>query len=61
LLENTFEHDGIGKPIIDSILDLLGGFDSEVYVIPGNHDPWMPGGIWEYASGRCRVVEVFTF
>jgi len=51
LLENTFEHDGIGKPIIDSILDLLGGFDSEVYVIPGNHDPWMPGVIWEYASG----------
>jgi DNA repair exonuclease SbcCD nuclease subunit len=51
---DTFEHDGIGKPIIDSILDLLGGFDSEVYLIPGNHDPWMPGGIWEYARGRCR-------
>jgi DNA repair exonuclease SbcCD nuclease subunit len=51
---DTFEHDGIGKPTIDSILDLLGGFDSDVYVIPGNHDPWMPGGIWEYARGRCR-------
>ncbi len=51
---DTFEHDGVSRAIIDPVLDLLGGFDSEVYLIPGNHDPWMPGGIWEYAKQRCR-------
>jgi DNA repair exonuclease SbcCD nuclease subunit len=51
---DTFEHDGLGRAIVDPVLDLLGGFDRDVYVIPGNHDPWMPGGIWESASRRCR-------
>ena len=58
---DTFEHDGVGKGIIDPVLDLLGGFDCEVYVIPGNHDPWMPGGVWEYAIGRYRrSVHILT-
>ena len=58
---DTFEHDGIGKSIIDPVLDLLGGIDSDVYLIPGNHDPWMPGGIWEYARGHCRKsVHILT-
>ena len=56
---DTFEHDGIGKPIIDSILDLLGGFDSELYLIPAIT---IRGCLAVSGSTQAAaVVEAFTF
>lgn len=57
---DTFEDHGVSKRLVGQIGDLLGGFDCPVYVIPGNHDPWIPGGVWDRAqelwSRRIQVL-----
>jgi DNA repair exonuclease SbcCD nuclease subunit len=33
-------------------LGILAGFGGPVYVTPGNHDPFMPGSVWEHPAWR---------
>ena len=57
---DTFEDHGVSRKLVGQIGDLLAGFDCPVYVIPGNHDPWTPGGVWDHArehwSKRIQVL-----
>lgn len=47
---DTFEDHGVSGRLITQVGDLLAGFDCPVYLIPGNHDPFVAGGVWERAS-----------
>lgn len=49
---DTFEDHGVSSRLIAPVGDLLGGFDCPVYLIPGNHDPFVAGGVWERARGQ---------
>jgi len=49
---DTFEDHGVGRKLVAEVGDLLAGFDCEVYLIPGNHDPWTLGGVWDHACER---------
>lgn len=57
---DTFEDHGVSRKLVVQVGDLLGGFDCPVYVIPGNHDPWTEGGVWDQArdlwSKRTQVL-----
>lgn len=45
---DTFEDNGVERTLIQKAADILSGFEVPVYVIPGNHDPLIPGSVWDH-------------
>lgn len=45
---DTFEDNGVDRVLIQKAVDILSGFGAPVYIIPGNHDPLVPGSVWEH-------------
>jgi len=50
LAGDTFEDNGISPVLIQKVADLLGKFVGPVYLLPGNHDPLVPGSVWEHPA-----------
>jgi DNA repair exonuclease SbcCD nuclease subunit len=57
---DTFEDNGVDRVLVQKVADVLAGFGRPVYAIPGNHDPLLPGSVWEHpawaAAGNIRVL-----
>lgn len=49
---DTFEDNGVDRILAQRVADILGGFGGPVYVIPGNHDPLIPGSVWEHPAWK---------
>lgn len=49
---DIFEDNGVDRVLVQKVADILAGFASPVYVIPGNHDPLTPGSVWEHPVWR---------
>ena len=49
---DTFEDNGVERVLVQKVADILAGFGGPVYVSPGNHDPFMPGSVWEHPAWR---------
>jgi len=47
---DTFEDNAVSRVLVQSIADTLGRFAGPVYIIPGNHDPLVPGSVWEHSA-----------
>jgi len=47
---DTFEDNGVDRVLVQKVADLLGASPVPVFVIPGNHDPWVPGSVWEHPA-----------
>ncbi|MCH8047467.1 MAG: DNA repair exonuclease [Planctomycetes bacterium] len=43
---DTFEDNAVERLLVQKVGDILGRFDGPVYLIPGNHDPLVPGSVW---------------
>lgn len=51
LAGDTFEDHNVDDLVVKRTVDILNQFAPiPVYVLPGNHDPWTPGGVWERDS-----------
>ncbi len=51
LAGDTFEDHNVGDVAVKRTVDILNRLDPiPVYVLPGNHDPMVPGGIWDLDS-----------
>ncbi|MBU4174405.1 MAG: metallophosphoesterase [Actinobacteria bacterium] len=58
---DTFEDNGVDPINIQKVADILGSFDGPVYIIPGNHDPFVPGSVWGHSSWKSHDnVHVLT-
>ena len=58
---DTFEDNGVDRILIQKVTDILAEFGGPVYVIPGNHDPLVPGSVWEHPAWRSNeVIHVLT-
>lgn len=57
---DTLEDSGVDRVLIQKVADIVGSFGGPVYVIPGNHDPLVPGSVWEHpawrSGGNVRVL-----
>lgn len=57
---DTFEDNGVDRVLVQKVADILAGFSGPVYVIPGNHDPLVPGSVWEHpvwrSGGNVQVL-----
>lgn len=51
---DTFEDNGVDPLGIQKVADILGSFDGPVYIIPGNHDPFVPGSVWGHSSWKSH-------
>jgi hypothetical protein len=47
---DTFENNGVERIKVREVAKILGGAGCPVYIIPGNHDPIMPGSVWEESA-----------
>jgi len=61
LAGDTFENNGVDRLLIQRTADILGKFSGEVYLLPGNHDPLVPGSVWEHRAwasyGNLHVLD----
>lgn len=55
---DTFEDNAVQRVLVQKVADILGGFSGPVYIIPGNHDPWVPGSVWEHPA--CQSHDNLT-
>jgi predicted phosphodiesterase len=58
LAGDTFEDNGVDRVLVQKVADILGGSGVPVYVIPGNHDPLVPGSVWDHPvwGEQAKVV-----
>ena len=47
---DAFENNGVDRALVQKVADILSNFKSQVYIIPGNHDPLIPGSVWEHPA-----------
>ncbi|MFB3786650.1 MAG: exonuclease SbcCD subunit D [bacterium] len=49
---DVFEDNGVDRVLIQKVADRMNQFPAPVYVIPGNHDPLVPGSVWEHPAWK---------
>ena len=49
---DSFEDNGVDRILVQKVVDTLRDSHVPVYVIPGNHDPLVPGSVWEYPAWK---------
>jgi len=47
---DLFEDNAVERTLVQQVADILASAPCPVYVIPGNHDPSVPGSVWEHRS-----------
>jgi len=52
---DTFEDNGVERVLIQRVADILASFGGPVYIIPGNHDPFVPGSVWEHPAWKAAA------
>lgn len=45
---DLFEDNGVEGVLVQQVADILAAVGKPVYIIPGNHDPVVPGSVWEH-------------
>jgi DNA repair exonuclease SbcCD nuclease subunit len=58
---DAFEDNAIDRVLVQKIADLLAAFGRPVYLIPGNHDPFVPGSLWQHPAWKSHAnLQVLT-
>ncbi len=47
---DTFEDNSVDRVLVQKVADILAGFPKPVFIISGNHDPLVPGSVWEHPA-----------
>lgn len=45
---DVFEDNGVDRTLVRRVAELLAGFEGQTFIIPGNHDPFVPGSVWHH-------------
>jgi DNA repair exonuclease SbcCD nuclease subunit len=57
---DIFEDNGVDRVLVQKVADILAEFAGPVYVIPGNHDPLVPGSVWEHPAWAAGHVQLLA-
>jgi DNA repair exonuclease SbcCD nuclease subunit len=52
---DTFEDNAVDRVLVQKVADILGSFSGPVYIISGNHDPLVPGSVWDHAAWQSHT------
>jgi hypothetical protein len=55
LAGDTFEDNGVDRLLVQKIADTLARFPGPVFLLPGNHDPLVPGSVWEHPAWAAHA------
>src|SRR5262245_60894654 len=47
---DTFEDNGVERLLVQKAADIFAAFPGDVFILPGNHDPLVPGSVWEHPA-----------
>ena len=47
---DVFEDNGVDRLLIHKTVQILSGAGCPVFIIPGNHDPFVPGSVWHHSA-----------
>ena len=50
---DVFEDNAVERALAQQVADILATAPCPIYVIPGNHDPLVPGSVWEHRSWQA--------
>ena len=50
---DLFEDNSVDRALIQKVVDILKRAHCPVFIIPGNHDPLVPGSVWEDRSWQA--------
>lgn len=53
---DIFEDNGVDRILVQKVADILAGSGGPVYIIPGNHDPLVPGSVWEHPAWKRAFI-----
>lgn len=51
---DTFEDNAVDRVLVQRVADILAAFAGSVFIIPGNHDPLVPGSVWEHPAWKSH-------
>lgn len=58
---DMFEDNAVDRSLVRKTGEILKSFGKPVFIIPGNHDPLVPGSVWEHSvwkeSENLRVIQ----
>ncbi|MCR9118116.1 MAG: DNA repair exonuclease [bacterium] len=57
---DTFEDNAVKRTIVQRVGDILAKFDGPVYIISGNHDPLVPGSVWDHPVWNASNLHVIA-
>jgi DNA repair exonuclease SbcCD nuclease subunit len=52
---DLFEDNGVDRTLVLKTVDILESFGRPVFIIPGNHDPLVPGSIWAHSAWKSAT------
>ena len=52
---DTFEDNGVDRLLVQKVADILAISQAPVFIISGNHDPLVPGSVWEHAAWKSKL------
>ena len=52
---DLFEDNGVDRTLVLKTVDILESFGRPVFIIPGNHDPLVPGSIWSHSAWKSAT------
>jgi len=52
---DLFEDNAVDRVLVQKVVDILAAFAGPVFVIPGNHDPLVPGAVWDHPSWKSAT------
>jgi DNA repair exonuclease SbcCD nuclease subunit len=56
---DLFEDNAVNRVLVQKVADIVAQFGGPVFIIPGNHDPLVPGSVWEHpAWNSSRNVQI---
>ncbi|OQB75197.1 MAG: putative metallophosphoesterase YhaO [Deltaproteobacteria bacterium ADurb.Bin135] len=50
---DVFEDNAVDRVMIQKVSDILDSFNKPVFIIPGNHDPRVPGSVWDHPAWKA--------
>jgi DNA repair exonuclease SbcCD nuclease subunit len=51
---DTFEDNAVDRVLVRQTADVLASFGGPVYILPGNHDPLVPGSVWHHPAWQSH-------
>ena len=61
ILGDTFDRADADWALIERVAEVLRNSEKPIHIIPGNHDPWQPGGALESLSRELGDVDHVVF